>query len=120
MDSIANVVCGLEDIIDWRSRMALEHPNDHRHANAVALARRLAAEIKALKSPLIHEFDALHASITADDDAEVDVSRIGTVYREDLGFLAFPHNAEAYLGALIELVRNHVPRPTGHECGGST
>ncbi|TLU70592.1 hypothetical protein [Lichenicoccus roseus] len=119
MEGIARVVSGLEEIIEYRSRMALEHPGDHRYADAVALTRRLIAEIKALKSPLIHEFNTLWSYITADKSLGVDVSRIGAAYRGHLGFLAFPHNAEAYLKTLIGLLRNHVPEPTGHQGGGS-
>ena len=114
MEGIAHVVCGLEEIIDCRSRMALKHPGDHRYAKAVALARRLVAELKALQSPLIHEFGTLCSSIAADNSLGVDVSRIGAAYRAHLGFLAFPHNAEAYLKTLIGLARNHMPEPTGH------
>ena len=77
----------------WR----IEHPGDHRYADAVVLSRRLIAELKTLNSPMIHEFETLCSHIAADNSLDVDVSRIGAAYRDHLGFLAFPNNAEAYL-----------------------
>ena len=96
----------LGGIIHFRSERAALFPVDCRNLEAVALARRLIAELKVLDGPVVQAFDAVWVMLNDSINDDRDISDAWDDYRRSLGFRAFPNTAEEYLATLIKLAEH--------------